>query len=103
VAKASKKPAGAGQGTSPKGATRNGAAALPAAARRGRAKGARAARGEAAGLFRGDVIEDAHGHPVHSGDQLFSVVHALPEGADVMLVGMRNGPRHEPLVHLDRG
>ncbi len=57
---------------------------------------------EAAGLAKGDVIEDAHGHPVHSGDQLFSTIHAQPEGAEVLLVVSRNGQRHELLVHLDR-
>jgi hypothetical protein len=57
---------------------------------------------EAAGLAKWDVIEDAHGHPIHSGDQLFSTIHAQPEGAEVMLVVSRNGQRHELLVHLDR-
>ena len=56
---------------------------------------------EAAGLVRGDVIEDAHGHPVHSGDLLFSIIHSQPEGAEVMFVVNRNGERHELLAHLD--
>jgi hypothetical protein len=54
-----------------------------------------------AGLERGDVIEDAHGQPVHSGDQLLSIIHAQPEGAEVMLVVTRHGERREILVHLD--
>jgi S1-C subfamily serine protease len=56
---------------------------------------------EAAGLVRGDVIEDAHGHPVHTGDQLHAIIHAQPAGAEVMLVVTRNGERLELMAHLD--
>lgn len=56
----------------------------------------------AAGLLTGDVIEDAHGQPVQSGEQLLSVLHALPEGAEVALIVSRGGERNELLAHLDR-
>ena len=57
---------------------------------------------EAAGLAGGDVIEEAHGRPVASGEELFSVVHSQPEGADVALVVTRAGERRELVVHLDQ-
>jgi hypothetical protein len=55
----------------------------------------------AAGLARGDVIEEADGQVVHSGDEFLSVVHARPEGADVGLVVTRTGERRELVARLD--
>lgn len=54
-----------------------------------------------AGLLPGDVIESANGQPVQTGDELHSVVHALPEGAELVLVVTRGDGSLEFVVRLD--
>jgi C-terminal processing protease CtpA/Prc len=56
---------------------------------------------KAAGLARGDAIEDAHGQPVQNAEQFLSIIHSQPEGAAVALVVTRDGERYELLARLD--
>lgn len=55
----------------------------------------------AAGLERGDVIEEVGGQAIHSGKQLLTVVHSLPEGSEVPLAVTRAGVSREVVARLD--
>jgi hypothetical protein len=56
---------------------------------------------EAAGLARGDVVVTAAGQPVHGGDQLRSILAALPPGADLELSALRSGEVLDLVARLD--
>jgi PDZ domain-containing secreted protein len=54
----------------------------------------------AAGLARGDVIESANGHPVHTGEQLREAVCPLPGHAEVALKLTHAGQTREVTARL---